>query len=140
MFIVDSVGVLSGGVCIVVCSLFWSWMDNVIWLIEVDVCCSVDIYLLCYLLFVVWCMDVDVELYFKDEMIYIIGSFKYWLVCLLFFYVLCNGWINENIMVVEVLLGLMVVFEVYFVVLLGLLFIVVMLVVISVFKIVLIEL
>lgn len=49
--------------------------------------CLVDMYLLKFDLLVFFGIDI----YLKDEFVYFSGSFKYWLVCLLFLYVLCNG-------------------------------------------------
>lgn len=99
-----------------------NWVKNVINEINVDYQCLVDMYFICLFLLVFS----GIQFYLKDESMYFIGSFKYCLVCLLFFYGLCNGWIKEGILIIEVLLGLMVIFEVWFVCLLGLLFIVVM--------------
>lgn len=98
------------------------WVKYVISEINVDYQCFVDMYLICLLLFVF----LGIYLYLKDESIYFIGSLKYCLVWLLFFYGLCNGWIKEGMLIIEFFLGLIVVLEVYFVCLLGLLFIVVM--------------
>lgn len=111
------------------------WVVVVICKIEVDFNWLVDIYLILMDLF----GYVGIDLYFKDEFSYFIGSLKYWLVCLLFLYVLINGWLCEGCLVIEVFSGFIVVFEVYFVCLLGLFFIVVILVMILLEKIVVIE-
>lgn len=87
------------------------WISIVIVLLEVDVNCSVDMYLYLFLLLFEW----GIDLYFKDELVYLIGLFKYCFVCFLFFYGFVNGCIWQDIMLVELLSGLIVVFEVYFV-------------------------
>lgn len=54
-----------------------------------------------------------IDLYFKDESSYLIGSLKYCLACLLFLYVLINGWLCVGCPVIEVFSGFIVIFEVY---------------------------
>ena len=68
----------------------------------------------------------DITLYFKDESIHPTGSLKHRLARSLFLYALCNGWIQENTVVVEASSGSTAVSEAYFAQFLGLRFIAVM--------------
>jgi cysteine synthase A len=103
-----------------------SWTDNAIRLIEADARRSADTHLLRYPLPSAWSADglnVQVELYLKDETTHITGSLKHRLARSLFLYALCNGWIGEGTTVVEASSGSTAISEAYFASLLGLPFV-----------------
>lgn len=102
------------------------WVDNAVRLIEADARRSADTHLLRYPLPAAWSLDVDVQLYLKDESTHITGSLKHRLARSLFLYGLCNGWIGEHTTIIEASSGSTAVSEAYFAALLGLPFIAVM--------------
>jgi cysteine synthase A len=99
------------------------WTGNAIRLIEAYARRSADTHLLRYPLPSAWGVDVEVELYLKDETTHITGSLKHRLARSLFLYALCNGWIGEGTTVVEASSGSTAISEAYFASLLGLPFI-----------------
>ena len=103
-----------------------TWTDNAIRLIEADARRSADTHLVRYPLPSAWSpggLDVQVELYLKDETTHITGSLKHRLARSLFLYALCNGWIHEGTTVVEASSGSTAISEAYFASLLGLPFV-----------------
>jgi cysteine synthase len=68
----------------------------------------------------------QIQLYLKDESTHPTGSLKHRLARSLFLYAICNGWVNENVPIIEASSGSTAISEAYFARLLGLPFIAVM--------------
>src|SRR5215510_15313159 len=68
----------------------------------------------------------QLQLYLKDESTHPTGSLKHRLARSLFLYAICNGWINENVPIIEASSGSTAISEAYFARLLQLPFIAVM--------------
>lgn len=68
----------------------------------------------------------QIQLYLKDESTHPTGSLKHRLARSLFLYAICNGWVSENVPIIEASSGSTAISEAYFARLLGLPFIAVM--------------
>ena len=98
------------------------WINQAIAKIEADYVRSADTHLIvlplaCY---------PNIDIYLKDESTHPTGSLKHRLARSLFLYALCNGWINQDTVIVESSSGSTAVSEAYFARMLGLKFIAVM--------------
>lgn len=98
------------------------WINQAIAKIEADYVRSADTHLIvlplaCY---------PNIDIYLKDESTHPTGSLKHRLARSLFLYALCNGWINQDTVIIESSSGSTAVSEAYFARMLGLKFIAVM--------------
>ena len=98
------------------------WVNQAIERIEADFRRSADT----HLIKLDWPVFDCVDIYLKDESTHPTGSLKHRLARSLFLYALCNGWVDENTVVVESSSGSTAVSEAYFAALIGVKFIAVM--------------
>lgn len=99
-----------------------AWAKQAVQKIEADFNRSADTHLLQ--------LDIpgtpQIQLYLKDESTHPTGSLKHRLARSLFLYAICNGWLHENVPIIEASSGSTAISEAYFARLLGLPFIAVM--------------
>ena len=86
------------------------WADWAITALTADANRSADTHLLAFPLPEDW----GVDLYLKDESVHPTGSLKHRLARSLFFYAICNGWLDEGTPVIEASSGSTAVSEAYF--------------------------
>jgi cysteine synthase len=92
-----------------------AWANEAIRRIEADATRSADTHLHVFPLPTAW----GIDLYLKDESVHPTGSLKHRLARSLFLYGLCNGWIEEDTMLVEASSGSTAISEAYFARILG---------------------